>query len=312
MIDPIIEGARIEKWVRETVIEGFRKKGVVIGLSGGIDSSVSAKICVNALGKEHVLGIFTPEKECKEETNHLGRMIAEHLGVETVKEDITDTLESVRCYERRNEGIRAIIPEFRDEWRSKVVLPKMKEGRRLNVSSIYIQDDSGAIQQRRMNTRSYLQVVASSNFKQRTRKMMEYYHAERLNYAVVGTPNKLEHDLGFFVKNGDGAADIKPIAHLYKSQVYQLGNSYGIPAEILERRPTTDTYSLPQTQEEFYFSLPYDEMDLALYSFENGYSEMELSEALRISVEKAEGIYQDITNKKRIANFLQTPPLILE
>ena len=142
--------------------------------------------------------------------------------------------------------------------------------------------------------------------------MMEYFHAERLNFAVVGTPNKLEYDLGFFVKYGDGAADIKPIAHLYKTQVYQLGRYYGLPDEIMERRPTTDTYSLPQTQEEFYFSLPYDQMDLALFSYDNGYSEDDLSKVLGISVEQAEGIYQDITNKKRIAQFLHTPPVVLE
>jgi len=311
-VDPGSEAGKIEKWVRDTVVETFRKRGVVIGLSGGIDSSVCAAICVNALGRENVLGLFTPETEGEEETNHHGRVIAEHLGVETIREDITKVLEEAGCYRRRNQGIRMTIPEFKDEWGSKVILPEMKDGGRLNVSSIVVRDGSGDFKQKRMKTRSYLQVVASSNFKQRTRKMMEYYHAERLNYAVVGTPNKLEYDLGFFVKYGDGAADIKPISHLYKTQVYQLGRQYGLPAEILDRRPTTDTYSLPQTQEEFYFTLPYGDMDLALYAYDNGYSEMELSEAMGISSQQAEGIYQDIKNKKRIANFLHTPPLVLK
>ena len=58
--------------------------------------------------------------------------------------------------------------------------------------------------------------------KQRTRKQIEYYHTDQLNYAVPGTPNRLEYDPGFLVRNGDGAADSKPIAHLYKSRVYPL------------------------------------------------------------------------------------------
>lgn len=312
MIDPAVEAKRIEEWVRETVHGRFRKKGVVIGLSGGVDSSVCAAICVNALGKEKILGLFTPEKECEEETNSLGRMIADHLEVKTIKEDITPILDGADSYGRRNEGIRKTIPEFQDTWRSKVVLPDILESNRFNISSIVVQDEGGNKKTKRMNLSSYLQVVAASNFKQRIRKMVEYYHAERTNYCVIGTPNKLEYDLGFFVKYGDGAADLKPIAHLYKSQVYQLGDFYNIPEEILKRPPTTDTYSLPQSQEEFFFSLRYDLMDLSLFSYDNGYSEEELSRSIGVTTEQAERIYRDIESKKKVAGFLHLPPVIME
>lgn len=310
-IDAQDEAARIENWVLDMVGKRFRKKGAVIGLSGGVDSSVCAAICVKALGAERIIGIFTPERECKEETNELGRLIADHLGITAIREDITELLKASGCYERRDDGIRMSVPEFQRGWGSKVVLPNILESDRLNISNIVVRDLDGNEIRQRMNTRSYLQVVAASNFKQRTRKMMEYYHADRLNYAVIGTPNKLEYDLGFFVKNGDGSADLKPIAHLYKTQVYQLGRHYGLPDIVLNRAPTTDTYSLPQSQEEFYFSLPYYHMDIALFAYHNGYTPLELSTYLSITPEQAERIYRDIESKRRMVQYLQSPPLIL-
>lgn len=310
-IDPSKESKRIEEWLKKSIFQDFKKKGAVIGLSGGIDSSVCAAICVDALGKENVLGIFTPEIECENETNNLGRLLADHLEIEAIYEDITPILDGAKCYSRRNDAIRMTIPQFMDNWRSKIVIPNALESRKFNVYSVVVQDEKGFEIKKRMGLRSYLQVVAASNFKQRSRKMIEYYHAERKNYAVIGTPNKLEYDLGFFVKYGDGSADIKPIAHLYKTQVYQLGKYYEIPDTILQRNPTTDTYSLSQSQEEFYFSLPCNQMDLALYSFENNYSEKQLARTLDIDIEVAVKIYHDIVKKKKIGNFLKMDPITL-
>jgi NAD+ synthase len=300
----------LETWVREEVLSSMRKKGVVLGLSGGVDSSVCAAICVKALGKDRVLGIFMPEMDSEKDTNSFGEMISTYLGIGTVMEDITPILIAAGCYRRRDDGIRKTFPEFGDGWRSKVVLPSILNSDRLNISNIVIRSPDGEEKTNRMNTASYLQVVAASNFKQRTRKMIEYFHAERLNYAVIGTPNKLEYDLGFFVKYGDGAADIKPIAHLYKTQVYKLAEHYGIPKEIRERPPTTDTYSLPQTQEEFYFSLPYDKMDLALYAFHNGHSSSDLAQAIGVTQEQSERVFKDIRSKMRQAVFLHKQPVL--
>src|SRR5439155_4496465 len=157
-------------------------------------------------------------------------------------------------------------------WKSKLVLPSVVDGQTFRIFSIVAQSPDGAQITRGLTLEAYLGIVAATNFKQRTRKMLEYYHADRLNFAVTGTPNRLEYDQGFFVKLGDGAADIKPIAHLYKTQVYQMAEYLHLPETIRKRPPTTDTYSLPQSQEEFYFSLPYDKMDLVLYGKNNGYS----------------------------------------
>ncbi len=141
--------------------------------------------------------------------------------------------------------------------------------------------------------------------------MMEYYHADRLNYAVAGTPNRLEYDQGFFVKNGDGAADFKPIAHLYKSQIYQLAEYLGVPEEIRLRPPTTDTYSLQQSQEEFYFALPHEKMDLAIYGRDHNIAAAELADVLGLTVEQVDKVYGVIDAKRKAARYLHLPPLTL-
>jgi NAD+ synthase len=164
----------------------------------------------------------------------------------------------------------------------------------------------------RLPLHAYLGIVAATNMKQRTRKQLEYYHADRLNFAVAGTPNRLEYDQGFFVKNGDGAADLKPIAHLYKTQVYQLAEFLGVPAEVRHRPPTTDTYSLPQTQEEFFFSLPYRQMDLCLYGLNQGLPPEAVAREAGLTPAQVERAYRDLEGKRRTARYLHEPPLLVE
>ncbi|HEY0193271.1 MAG TPA: NAD(+) synthase [Kofleriaceae bacterium] len=305
------ELARISKWFEATVRGDLRRRGVVVGLSGGIDSSVCAALAVRALGQDRVLGLFMNEGESSGETVRLGRLIAEHLGIVTVDEDISPILAAAGCYARRDEAIKAVIPAYRADWKCKLILPSVLDSDRYRISSIVAQSPEGETITARLPPDAYLTVVASTSFKQRTRKMLEYFHADRLVYAVVGTPNLLEYDQGFFVKNGDGAADIKPIAHLYKTQVYELAAALGIPDEIRSRPPTTDTFSLPQSQEEFYFSLSYDRMDICLYGRHHGFAAAEVAAALGLTPEQVERVYKDIDAKRAVARYLHAPPLTL-
>ncbi len=275
-----------------------------MGLSGGIDSSVTAALCVRALGPERVLGLLMPESESADDTLGLSRCVADALGIETVLEDITDLLRAARCYERRDEAIRHVVPDYGPGWRSKIVLPSVTDSDTLRIYSVVVQSPDGRERKVRLTPESYLGVVAATNFKQRTRTMLEYYHADRLNYAVAGTPNRLEYDQGFFVKGGDGLADVKPIAHLYKTQVYALAEELGVPEEVRKRPPTTDTYSLPQSQEEFYFSLPYEQMDLCLYGRDHAVPAAELGRTLGLTAEQVERVYRDIDQKRRTTRYL--------
>jgi len=297
--------------IRREVLETLRRRGAVVGMSGGIDSSVVAALCTRALGKERVVGLLMPERDSSGDALRLGRMLAEHLGIRHVEEDIAPALEALGCYRRQLEAIRMAVPEYGPGWRCKLTLPSLLEGDRLNVTMLTVADPEGRQRTVRMPPAGYLQMVAATNFKQRTRKMMEYYHADRLNYAVAGTPNLLEYDQGFFVKQGDGAADFKPIAHLYKTQVFALAAHLGVPEEIRRRPPTTDTFSLAQTQEEFYFALPYGDMDLCLWAYNHGVPAAEVATVLGLLPPQVERVYRDIEAKRRVARYLHHAPVLL-
>ncbi len=310
-IDREVVAREIADSVRAQVMGTLKRRGAVVGLSGGIDSSVVAALAVRALGKEKVLGVFMPERDSSGDSLRLGRLLAESLGIDTVLEDIAPTVEAAGCYRRQDEAVRTAFPEYGPGYKCKITLPSLLESERLNVFQLTIQSPSGETKTSRMGLAPFLQLVAATNFKQRVRKMMEYYHADRLNYAVSGTPNRLEYDQGFFVKQGDGAADFKPIAHLYKTQVYALAAHLGVPAEICSRPPTTDTYSMPQTQEEFYFALPYDKMDLCLYGKNHGVAAPEVAPAVGITAEQVERIYKDIDRKRMTTRYLHARPLLV-
>ena len=311
-IDPIAETQDIAAAIREIVLTRFRRKGAIVAVSGGIDSSVVMALCVNALGPENVIVLFLPETDSSGESLRLGKMLAEQLGVRSFVENISSTLEAAGCYRRRDEAIRSVVPEFGEGYKSKIVLPNMIAADTYAIFSLVVQSPAGEIKKVRLSLDAYLGIVAASNFKQRTRKMMEYYYADRYHYAVAGTPNRLEYDQGFFVKNGDGAADFKPIAHLYKSQVYQLAEYLGVPEEIRRRPPTTDTYSLEQSQEEFYFSMPLTKMDLCLYGKDHDIPPAELALSTGFTEEQVRRIYQMIESKRKVALYLREAPVLVQ
>ena len=256
--------------------------------------------------------LLMPERASSGESLTLGKLLTSQLGVAVAVEDIAPTLEAAGCYDRQTEAIRMMFPEYGDGWRNKISLPSILDSDRLNVSELTVESPSGERKTARMPPAAYLQMVAATNFKQRVRKMMEYYHADRLNYAVAGTPNRLEYDQGFFVKLGDGAADVKPIAHLYKSQVYALAEYVGVPEDIRRRQPTTDTFSLPQSQEEFYFALPYAKMDLCLYGLNHGVPVEEVAAAAGLTAQQVERVYRDIEQKRRTTRYLHARPRLVE
>jgi NAD+ synthase len=308
-LDATAEVERIASAVRDQVQRRLRKRGIVLGLSGGIDSSVTAALAVAALGPRNVLGVLMPERDSDPDSLRLGGLVADRLGIETVTEDIAPILTAAGCYERRDACIRRIVPEFGSGWGCKVAISSR---RGYSITSLVVQSPKGDLRTLRMPLDVYLGVVAATNMKQRIRKQIEYYHADRLNYAVAGTPNRLEYDQGFFVKNGDGAADLKPIAHLYKSQVYALAEYLGLPEEVRSRPPTTDTWSLAQTQEEFYFALPYGLMDLCLYGLEHGVAAAEVGRRTSLDAEKVELVWKDIRAKRAATRYLHEPPLLVE
>ena len=311
-IDPAAEALRISQAIREQVLRRLRRRGAVVGLSGGIDSSVTAALCASALGAKNTLAVCMPEKDSDKESLRLGRLLADGFGIPSVVEDIEPILSAAGCYRRLENAVRKIVPEFGAGWGCKLAISNALKNAGYTITSLVVQSPDGCRQTLRMPLDVYLEVVAATNMKQRTRKQLEYFHADRLNYAVSGTPNRLEYDLGFFVKNGDGAADFKPIAHLYKSQVYQLAEHLGVPEEIRRRMPTTDTWSLAQTQDEFYFSLPYHLMDLCLYGLDHAVPAERVASAAGLTQEQVHRVWQDIAAKRKATRYLHAAPLLVE
>lgn len=298
--------ANLVRDVRQTL----RRTGAVVGISGGIDSSVVLALCVRAFGAGKVLGVMMPEQDSSPDSMTLARLLADRFGVETVLEDLTDALKGLGCYARRDEAIRRVFSHYDSGYKARIALPgNVLESEALNVFHLTIISPEGEQESRRLNPRDLLQIVAASNFKQRTRMAMLYYHAELRNYAVIGTPNKNEHDQGFFVKWGDGGYDIAPIRHLYKTQVYQLAEYLQVPAVIRQATPTTDTYSAPTSQEEFFFRLPFDVMDLLWYAQEHDVPVEETAAVMDLTEEQVGRAFADLTGKKRTTEYLRTLPI---
>ena len=311
-LDSRAEVERITAVLRRQVGQVLRRRGAVIALSGGIDSSVVAALCARAFGPARCHGLLMPERDSSAATLALSRSVAENFGMPHTVEDITPALEALGCYWRRDEAIRHVVPDYGPGFRSKIVLPGLAAGAAYNLYALVVERPDGTVERHRLPLEPYLQIVAATNFKQRVRKTLEYYYADKLHYACTGTPNRLEYDQGFFVKNGDGAADIKPIAHLYKSQVYALAEELGVPAEVRSRPPTTDTYSLAQGQDEFYFAAPYAQMDLCLYGKDHGVDPAAVARATGLSLEQVTWVYDDIDKKRATTRYLHERPLLVE
>ncbi|MBX3210629.1 MAG: NAD(+) synthase [Labilithrix sp.] len=311
-LDTKKEVERITAALRKQVGQVLKRRGAVIALSGGIDSSVVAGLCAKAFGPTKCHGLLMPERDSSESTLALSRSVAETFGFPFVLEDISTTLDAIGCYRRRDEAIKQVVPDYGPGFKSKIVLPGARAGADYNFYSIVVERPDGAIEKHRLPLEPYLQIVAATNFKQRVRKTLEYYWADKLHYVCTGTPNRLEYDQGFFVKNGDGAADVKPIAHLYKTQVYAMAAELGVPETVRSRPPTTDTYSLAQGQDEFYFALPYAEMDLCLYGKNNGVPPSEVAKAAKLTTEQVEWVYGDIDKKRATTRYLHERPLLVE
>jgi len=310
-LDCRAEADRIAERVRQLTYTCLRRRGLVVAMSGGIDSSCSAALAVRALGKERVFGLLLPERDSSSASADLGKLLAEHLGIRYVVQNIAPTLDAIGCYAAQDEVLRRTFPGFGAGWKFKLAITDAMDGR-VSITRLVAADPAGNRHEARPSAPDYLQLVGATNFKQRIRKTLEYYHADRLNYAVLGTPNRLEHDQGFFVKNGDGSADVKPIAHLYKTHVYALARYLGLPESITSATPTTDTFSLAQGQDEFYFGLPYAQMDLALWHLNQNLPASELARELSCDTAAAERIYANIRAKRRSTAYLHARPQLVE
>jgi len=314
LLDPAEETERVVSELRRSVRSRMHRAGAVVGISGGVDSAVVLALAVRAFGPKRVVGLILPERDSEPASERLAQELTQQFGVDPVLENITDTLDGFGCYRRRDEAVRRVFPEYDAAagYKAKIVLPPnlLDEGT-LNVFSLTIVTPAERELSKPVPVSGLLQIIAASNFKQRTRMAFLYYHAELRNYAVLGTANKNEHDLGFFVKHGDAGVDIKTIGHLYKTQVYQLAAHLDIPEEIRKRPPTSDTYSAPCDQQEFFFRLPFGILDLLMYAQEHEVPVADVARVMGLTESQVQHAFDDLTRKRRTTHFLRLPPVAI-
>lgn len=309
--EPELLVQQICRQMKEDVFQRFRRWGGIVGISGGIDSSVTLALAVRALGADKVLGVMLPEHDSSPDSKVLALELANTYGVKAIEENISDALDGFGCYRRRDEAVKRVIPEYEPgKDKMKIVIPREILAKKISaVFYVTVIFENGKEVSKRLPVNEYLQIVAASNFKQRSRMSMLYYHAEANHFAVIGTPNKHEVKQGFFVKYGDGGADVMPIGNLYKTQVFQLAEYLGVPGGIIDRTPTTDTYTAEQTQEEFFYQMPFAEMDMLWFAWENGYEPDEVAPVLNMSSENVKNNYLNFERKLKTTEYLRQAPL---
>lgn len=297
--------------LKNDVTRKLQRRGAVIGISGGIDSSVCMALSAKAFGQKNVTAIMLPEQDSNDDSRVLAEKLASKFGItDLLLENITNSLDGFGCYQRRDEAIARVISDFDPAVdKAKIEIKQNAASNLPPAFSVTVIKPNGEIISKLLPVKEYLQIVASTNFKQRSRMSMLYYHAERLHYAVIGTPNKHEVEQGFFVKHGDGGADVMPIGHLYKTQVYQLAKHLGVPQEIIDRTPTTDTYTAEQTQEDFFYQMPFEQMDLIWYGWENNYPANEVGNIMNKTTQDIENIYRNFERKRKTTEYLRMRPI---
>ena len=314
-LDPAAETERIVQFIQQNVRMTMKRGGGVVGISGGIDSAVVLALAVRAFGPAKVVAVMMPDKDSDPVSESLARELAARFGVEPRLENITQALQGFDCYRRRDDAIRRVHPGYdaAKGYKAKIVLPQdlLEEGT-LNVFSVTVILPDGREETRPLPPREMLEIVAASNLKQRSRMSTLYFHAEARQFAVIGTANKNEHAQGFFVKYGDGGADIQPIAHLFKTQVYQLARYLDVPEGIQKRTPTTDTYSAPCDQQEFFFRLPFATLDLLWFALDHKVPLPDVARTMGLTEVQVQRAFDDITRKIRTTQYLRLLPPVME
>ncbi len=312
-IDPVQELDKLSKFIVDQVSVVYRRKGVTVGLSGGIDSACIAAVAVHAVGKEKVIGLVLPESESNPISSEYAIKHAQALGIEHRQIDITPTVDSVVMYKWRDEYLQKLIPEYKSGYKYNITLPTDLLARAsFSFYRLQVQMPDGEIKNKRLNLDEFRAITSFANIKIRARMLHLYAEAERRNLLVAGTTNRTEFILGDFCKYGDGGTDIEPFTHLYKNQIYQLSDYLEVIPEIIDRQPSPDTFSLPVSDQEFFFRISFDKLDYLLFAWEHAVPTNDAAKVLDLSEDAVGRAYKDFDSKYRATSHLREVPNTLK
>ncbi|HDL03217.1 MAG TPA: NAD(+) synthase [candidate division Zixibacteria bacterium] len=291
-------------------VKGVPKRdGIIVGVSGGVDSAVVASLAVRAVGKENVLGLILPEKESNPISAEYAVKVINSLGIEHIKVELTESVASFDAYKNRDKVIKEIFPDYTPEYKFNIYLPQnLLDVDRYNFYTLRVDDGKGNIREKRLTKKQLLAITAAANVKIRSRMIALYYWGEQENYLVAGTTNKTEFILGDYCKFGDGGTDVECISHLYKTNIYELAEYLEIPREIQERTPSPDTFSLPVSDTDFYFCLPFNILDPLLYAWQYNISAAETASALDLGEDQVKRAFRDFQSKHASTEHIRVLP----
>lgn len=295
-------------------VKGVPKRdGIIVGVSGGVDSAVVASLAVRAVGKENVLGLILPEKESNPISAEYAVKVINSLGIEHIKVELTESVASFDAYKNRDKVIKEIFPDYTPEYKFNIYLPQnLLDVDRYNFYTLRVDDGKGNIREKRLTKKQLLAITAAANVKIRSRMIALYYWGEQENYLVAGTTNKTEFILGDYCKFGDGGTDVECISHLYKTNIYELAEYLEVPKEIRERTPSPDTFSLPVSDTDFYFCLPFNILDPLLYAWQYNISAAETASALDLGEDQVKRAFRDFQSKHASTEHIRVLPASIE
>jgi NAD+ synthase len=253
---------KIEDFIRR-IVQVCEKDGVIVGLSGGVDSSTTATLSVRALGRDRVFGLLMPERDSDPQRFKDAKQLASKLKIEHEILDLTPILREIGVYD--------ILP---DETSKNKKLLKERISELERVSTFELKPEYLPIISIKSGRRGWRFAVP----KLRLRSIMLYFYALPRNLLVAGTTCKSEYLTSFYDEHGDGACDIAPIKGLYKTQVRQLARYLGVSESIISKPSSFDLFPSPKFTDEALMGISYETLDSILFYLEK---EMKISEIAR-------------------------------